>query len=125
MAGFQTLRHRSSFLKVKKCGDFLKSHDFFVQVLPTTSFSEELDFCFGVTASKKVGKSVQRNFSKRRMRSLFREYLTKNKAYFPKGYVYNIVLIAKKSLLTTPYETLKKDLECCLKSWLKSKDHLL
>ncbi len=120
MVNFQTLTQRSSFIKNMKQGNFLYAPFFLVQIRSKKSSNNISTFRFGVTASKKVGKSVQRNFAKRRMRSLFREALQQEKAEnFLEGYTYDIVLIAKKSLLHSSYKVLLKDFKKCLEKWLK------
>jgi len=62
----------------------------------------------GFTASKKVGNAVARNRSKRRMRSLFREFsinLTDG----------TYILVAKDSLKSAPYDELKLEYKKILK----------
>jgi len=126
MKNFQKLKHRSSFLKVKNKGEFIKTPNFFIQILASQHLPEEVVFFFGVTASKKVGKAVERNYAKRRMRALFKEsIIQEEKIAFPKGYTYEIVLIAKRSIQSAPYAILKQNFEESLKKWLKNKNALL
>lgn len=62
----------------------------------------------GYTASKKVGKAVIRNRSKRRMRALFREF---ENSVTDGHYVY----VAKASLPQTSFDTLRRDFKYLLK----------
>lgn len=55
----------------------------------------------GFVASKKVGKAVERNFARRRMRELFRA----DKAKLPRG---RYVLVAKKPIGEQPYSVLRE-----------------
>lgn len=62
----------------------------------------------GFTASKKVGNAVARNRSKRRMRSLFREFSTNlNQGTY--------ILVAKDSLKSAPYDVLQDEYKKVLK----------
>ncbi len=59
------------------------------------------DAGFGITASKKIGKAVQRNRAKRRIRALYRKY---------KKYLHNdfdIVAVARTRTVTAPFEKLE------------------
>jgi ribonuclease P protein component len=58
----------------------------------------------GVTVSKKVGKAVQRNRTKR----LIREFFRLNKQSMPQGY--DIVIVAKKNACNLDLKTVQKDL---------------
>jgi len=56
----------------------------------------------GYTASKKVGNAVERNFSKRRLRAIFREF---NDSLGNGTYV----LVAKRKIINEDFEKIKKD----------------
>lgn len=56
----------------------------------------------GITVSKKVGKAVQRNRAKRRLRDLYRNALPDLKPG------YDIVLVARARTVSAPYRQLKK-----------------
>ena len=68
----------------------------------------------GYTASRKVGGAVQRNFAKRRMRVLVREYLEE----FLPGYAF--IFIANVNTVVMPFADLKADFVYSLK---KSRDN--
>ena len=84
-------------------GSFLKSNNLNLQILK----NQELDNLIGIgyIATKRIGNSVKRNKAKRIMRELAKKILIKGKinSYY--------VLIAKSSLLLTPFEELNKELE--------------
>jgi len=62
----------------------------------------------GYTASKKVGNAVQRNFSKRRLRAIFREFsgTLKNGTY---------ILVAKQKVIEEDFEKIKKNFVLSIK----------
>ncbi|MEO1225859.1 MAG: ribonuclease P protein component [Pseudomonadota bacterium] len=62
----------------------------------------------GFTASRKVGGAVARNRAKRRLRALARSAVPK----LPGGL--DIVLIARRTTVDRPYQTLKQDLAASL-----------
>ena len=66
------------------------------------------DSLVGYTASKKVGNAVERNFSKRRLRALFRENLNLLKSG-------KFILVAKRKILEENFAILKKDFMLSLK----------
>lgn len=70
----QTLRYRDEFLKVSKSSLKIVMPYFILQI-QRNSFSRELFVSdgavrFGFVVSRKIGNSVERNFVKRRLRSL-------------------------------------------------------
>lgn len=78
----------------------------------------------GFTASRKVGKAVQRNFAKRRLREIVRLYAKDPSlphVFFEgDGYVLHTVLIARKSLLTANFSNLQASFERAMGRVLKS-----
>ena len=88
-----TIKKRTVFIMVHEKGSFIRG--------------KNLNNLIGVgyIASKKIGKAYKRNRAKRIMRELAKKILIKGKinSYF--------VLIAKPSLLKTPFEELFRELE--------------
>ena len=78
----------------------------------------------GFTASRKVGKAVQRNFAKRRLREIVRSYAKDPSlphVFFEgDGHVLHTVLIARKSLLTVNFSNLQASFERAMGRVLKS-----
>ena len=98
-----TIKNRSTFLMVREKGTFLKGKNLNIQFL----FNQDLNNTIGIgyTATKRLGKAFKRNKAKRIMRELAKKILINGKinSYY--------VLIAKPSLLETPFEKLTLELE--------------
>ncbi len=62
----------------------------------------------GFTASKKVGNAVKRNFAKRRLRAIFREY-----SNFLNDGTY--IFVAKQDIIDIKFSKLKNDIDKALK----------
>ncbi len=87
-------------------GKRLNSNNFNLQYLNT-----EVNYIrFGITASKKLGNAVKRNFVKRRIKSLLHKILKNNKL-FEKDYV----IVAKKGILFEKFDNLYQELILLLK----------
>ena len=95
---------RSTFILLKEKGEFISGKAFNLQFLEDPNL-ENVIFV-GFTATKKLGKSVKRNKAKRIMRELARKVITK---YGKINFYY--VLVAKNSILTTPFKELELELE--------------
>ncbi|MEN4013562.1 MAG: ribonuclease P protein component [Bellilinea sp.] len=90
------LRRLSDFMRVRQTGKSY-THPFLVlTVLPNPD--DELRI--GVSAGKALGSAVQRNRAKRRLRAAMEPLITT----LPKGW--DLVLIARKPLLTARFENL-------------------
>ena len=88
---------------VREKGSFTRGKNVNLQTL----FNQDLNNSIGVgyIATKKIGKAFKRNKARRIMKELAKKTLIKSKinSYF--------VLIAKPSLLETPFEELVKELQ--------------
>ena len=77
----------------------------------------ESAFKYAVVASRKtIGIAVKRNRAKRLLRELVRAVIISRAeaAGLPKG---NLVLVARSALLEKKCDSLKTELEQCLKNW--------
>ena len=97
-----TIKKRSIFEKIREKGRFLKGKNLNLQILSDEYLNNYIGI--GYTATKRVGNAVKRNKAKRIMRELAKKIIRKSKinTYY--------VLIAKPSLLDTPFEELIKEL---------------
>ena len=99
-----TIKKRSTFVFVKDNGKFLRAKSFNIQILQDNTLND--DIAVGYTATKRLGNAVTRNKAKRRMREMVRKVITK---YGKINFYY--VLIAKNSILITPFKELELELE--------------
>ena len=98
-----TIKKRSTFLNVKKKGQFLRSFSFNIQILKDMSLDNNINV--GYTATKRLGNAIKRNKAKRIMRELAKKVILK---YGKKNFYY--VIIAKNSLLKTTFKNLESEL---------------
>ena len=98
-----TIKKRSTFVKIRNEGKFVKSKNMNIQILHNQNLENSIGI--GYTASKKVGNAVKRNKTKRIMRELARKILINGKinSYY--------VLIAKNSIFSTNFITLEIELK--------------
>ena len=101
----KTIKKRRVFLEVSRNGSCARSRG--VVVLCQKLESEDLGV--GYTASKKVGNAVSRNFAKRRLRHLVREFVA------DLGNGFNFVFIATRGTVSLSFSQLKRDFEGSLK----------
>ena len=99
-----TIKKRSTFIFVKEKGRLVRSNNFNVQMLNDMNMQDMIKV--GYTATKRLGNAVKRNKAKRLMRELTRKVLPK---YGKINFYY--VLIAKTSILKTPFLELEKELK--------------
>ena len=99
-----TIKKRSTFVKIRDNGKFLKSNSFNIQILENKELNNII--AIGYTATKRMGNAVIRNRSKRRMRALARKVISK---YGKINFYY--VIIAKSSLLKKKFKELEFELE--------------
>jgi len=95
---------RTDFIAVAQKGRRWVTPSHIVQVLCEKAENKEMRY--GITASRKVGKAVKRNYAKRRLRALVEELLPQ---YGLKGCDY--VFIAKPSLVTTSFKALHEHMQ--------------
>ena len=88
---------------VREKGSFIRGKNINLQILINQDLKNSIGV--GYIATKKIGKAVNRNRARRIMKELTKIILIKGKinTYF--------VLIAKPSLLETPFEELIKELK--------------
>lgn len=101
----EALKQRRDFLKVSASSLKYVTPSF---ILQSRVFPGNLSK-YGLTASKKVGGAVERNYAKRRLRVLVREILSK-RAH--SGVYY--VIIARPEILTIDFQRLRSDFEKAL-----------
>lgn len=107
------LRKRPEFLRVARSGRKWVTPGLVLQaeqaVGPASGDGLAADIGLGLTASRKVGKAVQRNRARRRLRALAKEILPRDGR---PGCDY--VLIARAATVTRPHMDLVGDLESAL-----------
>ena len=104
------IKKRPDFLRIAKHGQKVVKSGFVLQALRRTKATAkgvgDTDVRIGYTASKKVGKAVVRNRSKRRLRALCAALLPTEGT---PGFDY--VLIARYKTADAPYQKLLNDLK--------------
>lgn len=108
----KTIKKRSVFLKVARDGYVAKTRNV-VSICLKTENSD--DAFVGYTASRKVGNSVSRNFAKRRLRALVREF----ESEIAGGCMF--VFIATRKTVESSFSELRADF---LNSLRKAKCHV-
>lgn len=98
-----TLKKRNDFLAIAAKGNSVSAQSIVLQVKSRADMEEGVRV--GLTVTKKVGKAVERNRIKRKLRCITREIMP---AMAQPGYDY--VVIARRSALRQPYDTLKRDI---------------
>lgn len=101
------LRHRAEFLAVQERGRRISGRHMTLLVLPNTHGVDRL----GVVASRKLGGAVVRNRAKRRVREMFR-LGQPTRDLTPQSL--DIVVIPKRELAATPFETLQHEFNAAL-----------
>ena len=98
-----TIKKRSTFVKVRNHGLFVKGKNINLQILHNQNLENSIGV--GYTASKKIGNAVRRNKAKRIMRELARKIIINGKinSYY--------VLIAKPSLIDEKFSNLLTELK--------------
>ena len=100
----QTIKNRSTFIKIRNNGNFIKGKSIDVQFLENSEMNETI--AVGYTATKKIGNAIKRNKAKRLMRELAKKVLIK---YGKINSYY--VLIAKNSIFSASFKTLEIELK--------------
>lgn len=86
-------------------GTRIKSNNFNLQYLNAKTSSIR----FGITASKKLGNAVRRNYAKRRIRALIHKVILEDKVF-----IKDYVIISKKGILFEKFNNLHKELKLTL-----------
>ena len=100
----QTIKNRSTFVKIHNKGNYFKGKFLNIQFLEDENLKEVI--VVGYTATKKIGNAVKRNKAKRLMREVARKVLRK---YGKINSYY--VLIAKNSIFSTSFVALEIELK--------------
>lgn len=118
------LKKRWEFVRVAQKGGYCPASTVIVQYLSHTylppekaaalSLERTSTHYVGFTASRKTGGAVARNRAKRRLREAF-EQVYKDIQLDP----CDIVIIAKKTAVTAPFEHLLRDLKYAIKKCIK------
>ncbi len=95
----KTIKKRKTFLEVSKTGSCFKSKGVFALCKKI----DTNDLLVGYTASKKIGNAVLRNFAKRRLRHLVREFCSE----LGNGFIF--VFIATKRTVSFTFSQLRSD----------------
>ena len=93
---------RSDYVKASR-GRYIKTSSLFLQKVKR---DDKKIPRYGITASKKIGKAVERNIAKRRIRHAIKELLPK---YGKNGYDYVVVATIKTNKVS--WKTVLNDLE--------------
>ena len=93
---------RSDYVKASR-GQYIKTSSLFLQKVKR---DDKKIPRYGITASKKIGKAVERNRAKRRIRHAIKEVLPK---YGKNGYDYVVVATIKTNKVS--WKTVLNDLE--------------
>lgn len=107
----KVIKKRAGFLEISKSGSCARSRGVVSLCLKKGNDSTA---SVGYTASRKVGNAVMRNFAKRRLRSLVREFNSE----FSSGYCF--VFIATRKTVDLDFSILKSDF---LQSLRKAKEY--
>ncbi len=108
----ERLKRRADFLRVAAARRKWASAGLVLQVAARRGGEEEASapLRYGLTASRKVGKAVQRNRARRRLRALAEEVLPRHAS---PGHDY--VLIGRRTTVERPFGLLRHDLHTALR----------
>lgn len=104
------MKKRADFVAVQTSGRSKAASAFVILAIPGGT-----ELTVGYTASKKLGNAVERNRAKRRMRAVVHE-VTKALQDLPPA---RVVLIARHSVLTSPFLKMVESLKVALPELLK------
>ena len=106
------LRHRQEFLRAQAQGKRFHTRHFGVTLAPMAEGHPRL----GLVATRRIGKSVQRNRVKRLLREFFRRHQTGLPAL-------DLVIMAKKGAAALEYHQVEEELGRLLFSRARQKTH--
>ncbi len=93
------VKKNEDFSRIIKTMPVYRFPDYFVYLEHT----DEKNYHFGISISKKIGNAVTRNKIKRRIKSILDQYDYKNN--------FNCIIIVRKSILKSSFLKMNQDLE--------------
>jgi len=112
MSDYLSLKKNADFRRLYRRGKTYVTPCAVAYVLPNRIKAHRL----GITAGKKVGGAVSRNRAKRRLRAVFREYLSEADL---KGRTFDFVIVARAKTVGCDFGKLKWDIYRALNESIK------
>ncbi len=112
---FKTVKKRADFVRATASQDKIVTPAFVCQRITVAEPAATNTYHIGFTATKKIGKAVERNRCKRRLRALTTEIM----ANMRPSHQYAYIFIARFVLLTRDHKKLQNDLRYVLHQFRK------